>query len=985
MADALRAKERVARRLFTPNKPILQAAAVSPRVFNLRKTELEKDTLSDIIMGDKDTFYKDPLNSNELDLVDMPKTTIPSFDGNPLHALDFWESFRVGVHLKRIPIIKKLQLLRNYTVGPVFNSIKSYPIIPENYKVALITVYVKFCEPKKLVQCYYAMLHLIGVSNDNTYSLRTTLENVSVLISNLTILKENINTYPLGMEVRNKFPLSIVEKINELCPINEVETSLEILDEIISNKEMALHLKNPLKSLYPQKPKNYGHPNYENKNQNFSKKNYKQKQNHSFSNNFVESSDSDEPNALGEGPKPHNPQRNNNYNRNKRACLFCNGDNHYTSDCRVYPGYNERINQLGEQNRCFACLAFNHKAFQCTNPKTCFYCKGQHPSILCKKYLFEFQNKSTIARSPIQQNKKSVKFRNNNEEFEYNSNNPQQSESDSDDEDQPSSSIVHAHSYVEYPQTIPIGITKESILQSVNVELTNPNKPGLSTTGLCLLDSGCQKTFILSSVSKILKLPGKNTNLTLYTFGSDIPEEFKCKNVKINIALSDGTQKLLHAHTKELLSRPIKTIPISETDLEKIQREKSTILSLNNKNVSPIMIIGMDYYHDFINSETNETHLNNGYRILHTSLGPILSGHGRLTVTSDQTGSDAFIALNDNRKEVISDSLSKSTNAIDWKEEYFNEIINEYRNVNQKPFLQQNFSPKLNDVVLIKGDDEMRDQWKTGVITELHPGKIQTATVKTTLGNSLMRPIHSLCSLEIYSQTNTQESTNNKAINNNQQQAQSINEHTKSTCFRKASSLPFNKFTLVTLVSILFFSCVLSQSTNDRQTTKGLNTFSSSTKTYSLLEEVKLINLNASTIFDQFSKKANQYYLWIGDFYEPIYNKKFTILFIFLSLLSSAIMLIFVYKIFLLFFNKPKKENFVTPNKIYLLKSQLLKDLELSENEKIKQNRSITKEQSKSTNSKLNSSSKSLKNLDHSKSRSKSEIPHREKAKSHKE
>ena len=68
----------------------------------------------------------------------------------------------------------------------------------------------------------------------------------------------------------------------------------------------------------------------------------------------------------------------------RQRCNFCGGD-HWNDDCPDYATVEERKQILKRLGSCFVCLKRGHRAFECLNKKTCYFCKREnhHHRSLC--------------------------------------------------------------------------------------------------------------------------------------------------------------------------------------------------------------------------------------------------------------------------------------------------------------------------------------------------------------------------------------------------------------------------------------------------------------------------------------------------------------------------------------------------------------------------------------------------------------------------
>ena len=73
----------------------------------------------------------------------------------------------------------------------------------------------------------------------------------------------------------------------------------------------------------------------------------------------------------------------NNKSFHKRACIYCDSDEHKSVDCKTVTTLNDRRSILKEKRVCFNCTGFGHRAD--SRSKGCQYCNAKHHSSVCDK------------------------------------------------------------------------------------------------------------------------------------------------------------------------------------------------------------------------------------------------------------------------------------------------------------------------------------------------------------------------------------------------------------------------------------------------------------------------------------------------------------------------------------------------------------------------------------------------------------------------
>ena len=74
----------------------------------------------------------------------------------------------------------------------------------------------------------------------------------------------------------------------------------------------------------------------------------------------------------------------NNKSFHRRACIYCDSDEHKSIDCKTVTTLHDRRSILKEKCVCFNCTGFGHRAVDCRS-KGCHYCNAKHHSSVCDK------------------------------------------------------------------------------------------------------------------------------------------------------------------------------------------------------------------------------------------------------------------------------------------------------------------------------------------------------------------------------------------------------------------------------------------------------------------------------------------------------------------------------------------------------------------------------------------------------------------------
>ena len=167
---------------------------------------------------------------------------------------------------------------------------------------------------------------------------------------------------------------------------------------------------------------------------------------------------------------------------------------------------------------------------------------------------------------------------------------------------------------------------KQVLMQTALADTVNLNTSKKQSTRL-LPDCGSQRTCISEDVVKKLQLVSNNTEiLTVFTFGSTKPKEFKTPVVEFGLKLNNGQTMNIKANVVPKITGMIQRAPINSKQFEPLLNEHQLGDTLPRElEVSTVeLLIGNDYYCELILPKRKK--LSPGLYLLASHLGWILSG-----------------------------------------------------------------------------------------------------------------------------------------------------------------------------------------------------------------------------------------------------------------------------------------------------------------------------------------------------------------------
>nr|CAD2182591.1 unnamed protein product [Meloidogyne enterolobii] len=548
-------------------------------------------------------------------LIHLPKTQLPTFSGDCVAFLSFWNTFKAGVHDLPISDSIKFTYLKQCLSGSPLTLISSLPVTDESYESALELLRKNYDNPNEVARSLHNSLRKlpqVRAGENFCTDLRLLLDKIEGICVQMSQRNQSFNTTSFQMEIEERLPRFVLDEIFKAKDNDPEWDSLKLkehLHHILKRKEqiesLTLSSHNTPKQIRTS-----------------------QLQTPSSQNNKP-------PPILSFHTQGENQNKNNTRGNNKKPkwpCLFCENPSHFSANCETYLSIKQRKDKLRALKRCFSCLRPNHLANQCTKPSQCSNCQGKHPRALCPT----LQNRSSYYTSNLPPN---IQEGGPRQTQASNLNNQHvQAVSIPHPIPMPLSQIVQTTASA-VPDTPPYqanlaSVSTESInkklilLKCVRVMLFNPNNPLQEREVILLMDDASTNSYITLNEAKNLKLNLTPRTIKLGVFNSPSCKVVQAYTTQFGIRLANGRSIIITANAAEHLTQNTNYVPFTPQLLSYPE------LISNNKIVQPSVLLGSDYYYEV--EPTPLLRLPSGHHLIHTLFGPIVAGKGFIPRNTNQ-------------------------------------------------------------------------------------------------------------------------------------------------------------------------------------------------------------------------------------------------------------------------------------------------------------------------------------------------------------
>lgn len=285
------------------------------------------------------------------------------------------------------------------------------------------------------------------------------------------------------------------------------------------------------------------------------------------------------------------------------TCCYCQ-QQHAAEACTAVKGIEDRKQILRKSGRCYVCLRRGHISRECRSRVKCRKCSARHHVSICA----QVSTNEGSAVLPVTT--------------------PTSGTGSSPAPGVSCPALNPAAPPFQAPtSTLYVGASKNTLLQTAQVVLYNPERPRSTLKVRAVLDTGSQRSYATDTVKKALNLESEETQqLSIASFGASAQDPQRYGIVRVGLKLKDGKTQELRLVTVPSICEPLTSQPISLC-VEKFEHLKRLDLADYSNGRDPLQIdvlIGADHYWELATGRIHRCE--DGPTAVHTRLGWVLSG-----------------------------------------------------------------------------------------------------------------------------------------------------------------------------------------------------------------------------------------------------------------------------------------------------------------------------------------------------------------------
>lgn len=270
--------------------------------------------------------------------IKLPKLPMTKFNGNYENWLPFWNTFEAEIDKTDVPPVTKFAFLKEWLEPKVRAEVEGLPFTTEGYQRAKNILQSEYGKTSEIINSHVQNIMGLPVIVDSNPS------KVNEFYKSLLYNTQALET--LGkLDKVSGMTRSVLEKLKgvkaDLVRGNDGWQDWD-LPRLIAELKKWRDI-NPVE-------------------ENITKK-------HTRKSGFYYTRDGDRRDG----------------DRRKRACVYCEAEDHNSKDCSVVASVDQRKRQLAEKKLCFNCTGPKHHAADCKSVHKCQKCNSKHHSSICTK------------------------------------------------------------------------------------------------------------------------------------------------------------------------------------------------------------------------------------------------------------------------------------------------------------------------------------------------------------------------------------------------------------------------------------------------------------------------------------------------------------------------------------------------------------------------------------------------------------------------
>lgn len=148
--------------------------------------------------------------------IQLPKLTLPIYDGDPLSFTQWWETFKSAVDDRHIPDMQKLSYLLSVLQGKALELTVGWERKPESYAKIIALLKERFGDKRLLLHRLNVELERTPPATAKVESVRETYDRLHRICIQLQQLGQSVENPLLEIAVEKRFPFWVVNNVYEI-------------------------------------------------------------------------------------------------------------------------------------------------------------------------------------------------------------------------------------------------------------------------------------------------------------------------------------------------------------------------------------------------------------------------------------------------------------------------------------------------------------------------------------------------------------------------------------------------------------------------------------------------------------------------------------------------------------------------------------------------------------------------------------------------